>query len=114
MAFNGKTTLTISTKARHDSDAIQTLVTIDWEGYTEEQAQADLMAGTSPRVAIQAKLREEGIPKTLEIKATDFHAKRARVQRPMTADEIVASAKAGKYDASELIKLLQAAQERNE
>lgn len=89
MSFNGKTTLTISTKVRADASPQQTIVTIDWDGYTEEQAQADLMAGTSPRVAIQAKLREEGIPKTLEIKATDFHAKRARVNRPPTFAELL-------------------------
>ena len=88
--FAGKTTLVISTKIRADAAAQQTTVTIDWDGYTPEMAQADLMAGTSPRVAIQARLREDGIPATLDIKACEFHAKRARVQRPPTVAELLA------------------------
>ncbi len=88
--FAGKTTLTISTKVRADAQPQQTLVTIDWEGYTPDQAMADLMAGTSPRVAIQAKLREDGIPATLDIRAVDFHAKRARVNKPATVAEMIA------------------------
>ena len=90
--FKGKTTLSISTKVRADAQAQQTLITIDWDGYTIEQAMSDLMAGTSPRVAIQAKLRDEGVPKTLEIRACDFHAKRARVARELTSEEVMAKA----------------------
>ena len=90
--FSGTSTLNISTKVNASAPARQTIVTIDWNGYTPEQAMADLCAGTSPRVAIQAKLREDGIPDKLTIKAVDFHAKRARVQRDLTPDEIVAKA----------------------
>ena len=90
--FEGTSTVTIFTRIRAGVDQQQTLVTIDWTGYTPELAMADLMAGTSPRVAIQARLREDGIPKTLTVRATEFHAKRPRVERPMTQEELAAAA----------------------
>ncbi len=90
--FTGITTMSINTKVREGAATQITVVTIDWDGYTEEMAQADLMAGTSPRVAIQARLREDGIPKELTVKACEFHAKRARVARPLTPDELAAAA----------------------
>lgn len=108
--FTGTSELKISTKVRADAQPQITIVTIDWDGYTPDMAMSDLLSGTSPRVAIQARLREDGIPSTLTIKATEFHAKRARVARDMTLDEIAAGAKSGKYDAAELIKVLTEAQ----
>ena len=92
--FAGQSQFTLSTKIREGAPAQQTTVTVDWSGYTEDMAKADLIAGQSPRVAIQARLREDGIPKELTIKASEWRAKRVRtVAREMTPEEILEYAK---------------------
>ena len=106
MAFSGISKFTINTKIREGAPSQQTEVTINWDGYTEDMAKQDLLAGASPRVTIQARLREDGIPKTLEIKACEWKQKRTRVEtmvRPMTEDEILEYAKGNPEFAKRLL-----------
>ena len=109
--FAGQSQFTLSTKIREGAPAQVTTVTVDWEGYTEEMAKADLIAGQSPRVAIQARLREDGIPKDLTIKASEWRTKRVRtVARPMTEDEMLEYARKNPAFAARIAESVESAE----
>jgi len=93
-----KQTYAITTKLDEDSDAVTTQVTVDFDGFTLEQAIGHFFISTSPRVALQARLRKTkgGIPGKLEVKALDLLGNgRTAAVRPMTIDEMIASVKTG-------------------
>ena len=66
-----KTETEVSTKVTKDAEApIKTVLTIDWEGLTEDEMRA--MAQAALIVKWQGKARTDGIPVKAEIKATDY------------------------------------------
>jgi hypothetical protein len=86
-----KSTFPISTSVDKDSDSVTTQVTVDWEGLTFEQLKANFFTSTSPRVGLQARLRnmKGGIPAKIEVKAVDLVGKsRPAIVREMTPQEI--------------------------
>lgn len=83
-------TYLISTKEDEDSVAVVTSVTVDFNGFTLDTAVERFFTSTSPRVALQAKLRKAkgGIPKVWRCKAVEFGTGRTEMVRPMTLDEL--------------------------
>lgn len=86
----------INTSVDKDSTPVRTVIEVDFEGFTLEDAKTMFFKSTSPRVAVQSKLRnvKGGIPARWQCKAVDFAKFGAGAgERILTADEIVEQAK---------------------
>lgn len=86
----------ISTKPEANGIAVRTVVEVDFENFTLEDAKNMFFKSTSPRVAVQSALRNAkgGIPARWVCKATDFAKFGASTgERILTPDEMLDYAK---------------------
>ena len=85
----------ISTKPEANGLAVRTVVEVDFEGFTLEDAKNMFFKSTSPRVAVQSALRNTkgGIPARWICKAVDFAKFGSGAgERIMTPDELFEAA----------------------
>ena len=101
-----KLQFTMHTRVRAGSAQLPTEVTVDFTGATIEQLATGHTGGSSLRVWAQSRIREDGIPPVLTVRYLDYLNKTAKPARLPTSDEILEGAKAGTYNAAELIKKL--------
>jgi hypothetical protein len=89
-----QTTITFSTSARKDADAINTTLTLSESEIDVATIIDALLSGSSPRVTWQSRKRVNGIPLTETISWADFITpKRApRKQAPETVESMVMKA----------------------
>ena len=87
--FNGKTTFVMQVSINAKATPVNVSVTIDWDGYTIDDAMRDLLAGQSPRVKLQNQLRTNGIPagNTVSINMREFMGNRRPLAVPMTDEQ---------------------------
>ena len=107
-----KRSYVIMTSISEDSPQVATDVTVDFDGYTFDHAIERFFTSTSPRVALQQKLKKirGGIPATWECKATEFGTGRTTAPpRPMTLTEMFDALDKGKLSVSEEARLLELA-----
>ena len=93
---------------RKAGDGTTVEVSVDFEGYTLEHAKQRFFAATSPRVAVQGKLRKAkgGVPARFSCRAVDFGTGRTEMVRPMTPAELLAALQRGEFtpDQEQLIR----------
>jgi hypothetical protein len=80
-------TFTVSTKADKTKDAVQTKLTINWDGCSQELVKA--MATQALVVKLQGGWRKNGIPKEVTVKAVEHAPGTRHVQGPVSIDQLV-------------------------
>ena len=98
--FEGITTFVAGISMTKDSVQVPITVNLDWAGYTIDMAIRDLIAGQSPRVKIQAQVRNNGMPKdrTINIKMLELNANRRTIQQLTPAQALDMEFEAAKTD----------------
>ena len=77
------TTTSISTKANKDSEAVDTALTLNWEGMTEDDLRA--LAQQALIVKLQANWRKNSIPSEATVNVVDH---KVGTRAPRTAKEL--------------------------
>ena len=98
----------ISTKPDDSSESKKTVVEVDFEGFTLDNAKTMFFKSTSPRVAVQSALRHAkgGIPAKWAVKALDFATSGGGGERILTPAEMLEYAKSNPEYAEELRQLM--------
>lgn len=106
--LNGSKTFTVSTKPNEDGTAVQTALTIDLEGCSDETVLA--LAISAAVIKWQTRARKHGIPDRASIKLADLAPGKRLVVAPvpMTAAEIAAKAKGDAAFRAEVLAALAA------
>ena len=79
-------TFTVSTKADKNSTPVQTKLTVDWTGVTEEILKE--IALSSIVIKWQGQVRKNGIPASAEIKAVDYRPGTRLTTTVVTFDQL--------------------------
>src|SRR5882672_5063205 len=104
--MNGTKTFTVSTKPNEDGTAVQTALTLDLEGCSDETVLA--LAISAAVIKWQTRARKHGIPERASIKLADLAPGKRLVvaPRPMTAAEVAARAKTDAVYRAEVLAAL--------
>ena len=92
--FDGNTTFEMSVKLSEKGTATPVVVTCDWTGYTPEMAKYDLCASTSPRVLLQSRIRNNGIPDGRKMSVKMCELRMRQLTGPVTYERVEANATA--------------------
>lgn len=87
--MNNETTTTISTRMKSDQAAIDTNLTIQWDGMTPEDIQA--LAQQALIVKLQGSFRKNGIPATATIRAVDYKVGSRAARQPANLESLFAA-----------------------
>jgi len=104
--LSGTKSFTVSTRADADSEPVQTVLTIDLNGCSEEVAVA--LAIQSAVIKWQGHARKHGIPERTAIKLAEFAPGKRFVSAPreMSAAEVAARAKVDAAYRAEVLAAL--------
>ena len=95
------TATTVKTKSDARAIAVETALTINWEGM--EQADIIALAQQSLVIKLQAQLRKlDTIPDKMDVKATDYRVGVRQAAAPAKLDNLI-----GKLSAEERAKLIE-------
>ena len=103
--LQGVKTFKVSTKADKNAAEVETVLSIDLNGCSEDVAVA--LAIQALVVKWQGHARKHGIPEKATVKMADMAPGKRLSAAPMTPEEVLAGVARGEYKAADLIAKLQ-------